>query len=61
MLNFKRWNKQQIKKKKGKVNEPRCGETHGEIGHVNQQREVAGGNQTEPSKAIFIFPVPEQR
>jgi hypothetical protein len=59
MLNFKRWTKQQIKKKKGKANEPRCGETGGENGHINNEREVARGNQTQPTKAIFIFPVPE--
>jgi hypothetical protein len=59
MLNFKRWTKQQIKKKKGKANEPRCGETHRESGHVNQQGEVARGNQTQPTKTVFIFPVPQ--
>jgi hypothetical protein len=59
MLKFKRWMNQQIKKKKGKKNEHRVSEIDREGGHVNQQREVAGGHQTQPSKTVFIFPVPE--
>jgi hypothetical protein len=57
MLAFSEWVLRAKRKKK--KDEQRSNQTHGENGHLNQQGEAVGGNQTQSSKAIFIFPVSE--
>jgi hypothetical protein len=59
MLAFSEWVLRAKRKKK--KDEQRSSETYRESGNINHQGEVAGGHQTQPSKAIFIFPVPDQR
>lgn len=59
MLAFTEWVLRAKRKKK--KDECRSCETGGENGYINNEREVARGNQAQPTKAIFIFPVPDQR
>jgi len=54
MLAFSEWVSRAKRKKK--KDECRSCETHREIGNLNQQREVAGGNQTEPTKQFSYSP-----
>jgi hypothetical protein len=57
MLTFTEWVLKAKRKKK--KDEQRSNQTHGENGNLNQQGEVAGGNQTQSTKTVFVFPVPQ--
>jgi hypothetical protein len=57
MLSLKEW--MRIRKKKGKKNEQRSSQTHGESGNVHQQREVAGSNPQVTQQTVHVFAVPE--
>jgi len=57
MLAFTEWVLRAKRKKK--KDEQRSSETYGESGNINHQGEVTGSHQTQPTKTVFIFPVPE--
>jgi hypothetical protein len=57
MLAFTEWVLRAKRKKK--KDECRSCETYREIGHVNQQREVAGGNPQVAQQTVHVFAVPE--
>jgi hypothetical protein len=46
-------------KRKNKKDEQRSNQTHSEIGHVNQQGEVAGSDTQIAQQTIHVFAVPE--
>jgi hypothetical protein len=58
-LKFKGWVNQQIKKKKGKKNEQRSSQTHGEVGNLNQQGQTARGDPQIAQQTVHVFAVPE--
>ncbi len=59
MMSFTEWVKSEKRKKKGKKNEQRSSQTHGESGNFNQQGQTAGGNPQIPQQTIHVFAVPE--
>jgi hypothetical protein len=54
MLKFKNW----IRIKRKKKDERHNSQVSGEIGHINQQRQVAGLDPQEPTQAVHVFPSP---
>jgi uncharacterized protein YhjY with autotransporter beta-barrel domain len=59
MMSFTEWLKSEKRKKKEKYDEQRSSQTHGESGHVHQQREVAGSHSQVPQQTVHVFAVPE--
>ena len=59
MMSFTEWLKSEKRKKKEKKNEQRSNQTHGEGGHVHQQREVAGSDSQVAQQTVHVFAVPE--
>jgi hypothetical protein len=57
MLAFSEWALRAKRKKK--KDEQRSNQTHGEIGHVNQQGEVARSDTKVAQQTIHVFAVPE--
>ncbi len=59
MLAFAEWVLNQHKKKKERKNERHTSQIGGEIGHINQQGEVARGDTQVAQQTIHVFAVPE--
>jgi hypothetical protein len=61
MLSFTEWLKveERMKKKKDKNDESRGNKTYGEVGNLNQQREVTRGNSQVTQQTVHVFAVPE--
>jgi hypothetical protein len=57
MLAFSEWVLRA--KRKRKKDEQRSNQTHGEVGNVNQQREVAGSDSQVAQQTVHVFAVPE--
>ena len=59
MLAFAEWVFNQKKKKKERKDERHNSQIGGEIGHINQQRQVVGLDPQVTQQTIHVFAVPE--
>jgi hypothetical protein len=59
MLMFVEWVLNQKKKKKERKDERHNSQVGGESGHINQQREITGGDSQVAQQTIYVFSAPE--